>query len=47
MTMVDGSTRFLGETINGTVWAKLITPAGSRLQTRYKQLPLDEEAVAD
>ena len=39
--MADGSTRFLAETIDGTVYAKLLTPAGESLAPRYRQLPLD------
>ena len=38
--MCDGSTKFLSETIDGEVWAKLITPAGSQLPPAYRQLPL-------
>jgi prepilin-type N-terminal cleavage/methylation domain-containing protein/prepilin-type processing-associated H-X9-DG protein len=36
----DGSARFLSDTIDGTVYAKLITPAGSKLPQQYQQLPL-------
>lgn len=39
--MVDGSARFITDTINGTVWAKLITPAGSQLPPAIKQLPVN------
>jgi prepilin-type N-terminal cleavage/methylation domain-containing protein/prepilin-type processing-associated H-X9-DG protein len=42
--MCDGSVRFLSETIDGTVYSKLITPAGGRLPTPYRQLPLAGEA---
>ncbi|MEW4570941.1 DUF1559 domain-containing protein [Tautonia sp. JC769] len=45
VTMADGSTRFIRETIDGIVWSKLITPAGSRLEPRYRQLPLNESSV--
>ncbi len=37
----DGSVRFVRETIDGTVYAKLITPAGTALPQEYRQLPLD------
>ncbi len=43
--MVDGSTRFIKESIEGNVWAKLITPAGSRLEPKDRQLPLNESSV--
>jgi prepilin-type N-terminal cleavage/methylation domain-containing protein/prepilin-type processing-associated H-X9-DG protein len=35
----DGAVRFISETIDGTVYSKLITPSGSKLPG-YKQLPL-------
>jgi prepilin-type N-terminal cleavage/methylation domain-containing protein/prepilin-type processing-associated H-X9-DG protein len=38
----DGAVRFLSETIDGTVYSKLITPAGSKLPV-YKQLPLGSD----
>ncbi len=49
--MCDGSSRFLSETIDATVWAKLITPDGQNLpanfQTNkgYRQLPLNADAL--
>lgn len=39
----DGSARFMSSTIDGTVWAKLMTPAGSRLPLYCKQLPLSQD----
>ena len=36
----DGSVRFIHETIDGTIYAKLITPAGTALPQEYQQLPL-------
>ncbi len=36
----DGSVRFVKETIDGTVYAKLITPAGTALPPEYQQLPI-------
>ena len=42
VTMCDGSTKFLRDTIDGTVWSKLITPGGSSLPpTLYKQSPVN------
>jgi prepilin-type N-terminal cleavage/methylation domain-containing protein len=50
VSMCDGSTRIIQEQIDGTVWAKLITPAGQNLPPGvigsatppgYKQMPLD------
>jgi len=40
VTLCDGSTRFIQEGINGTVYSKLITPAGASLPPLYRQLPL-------
>jgi prepilin-type processing-associated H-X9-DG protein len=42
----DGSCRFLKSTIDGTVYSKLITPAGSRLPDQYRQMPVDQDAFA-
>ena len=36
----DGSTRTLSDRIDGAVYSKLISPAGSSLPTRYRQSPL-------
>ena len=38
----DGSVRFIQETIDGTVYAKLITPAGNR-PSPYRQNPLNSD----
>ena len=43
----DGSLKFLSDTIDGTVYAKLITPQGSRLPSTYRQLPVDASAIGD
>ncbi|MDG3003330.1 DUF1559 family PulG-like putative transporter [Paludisphaera mucosa] len=40
----DGSVRFISNTIDGTVYAKIITPAGSKLPLPYKQLPVSQDA---
>jgi len=42
----DGHVTFLTNTIDGTVYSKLVTPAGSRLPTPYKQLPLSQDSFA-
>jgi prepilin-type N-terminal cleavage/methylation domain-containing protein/prepilin-type processing-associated H-X9-DG protein len=39
----DGSVRFLTDTVNGVVYAKLITPSGSKLPPLYKQFPLSSD----
>jgi len=43
----DGSAKFISESINGTVYAKLITPQGSRLPASIRQLPVDAAAIGD
>ena len=43
----DGSAKFLSDQIDGTVYAKLITPQGSRLPALYRQLPVDASAIGD
>jgi prepilin-type N-terminal cleavage/methylation domain-containing protein/prepilin-type processing-associated H-X9-DG protein len=45
MAFCDGTVRFIRETIDGTVYAKLLTPAGSKLPTTYRQTPLDEALI--
>jgi prepilin-type N-terminal cleavage/methylation domain-containing protein/prepilin-type processing-associated H-X9-DG protein len=42
--LCDGSVRFMSDSIDGTVYAKLITPAGSKLPQQYQQLPLASDA---
>jgi prepilin-type N-terminal cleavage/methylation domain-containing protein/prepilin-type processing-associated H-X9-DG protein len=39
----DGSVRFLPDTVDGTVYSKLITPSGSKLPPGYKQFPLSSD----
>jgi len=41
----DGSVKFLSSTINGTVYSKIITPAGSKLPLWLKQLPVSEDDI--
>jgi len=43
--MADGSMKFITATINGTVWAKLITPNGNKLPGPFKQLPLSSDEL--
>jgi prepilin-type N-terminal cleavage/methylation domain-containing protein len=43
VTMCDGSVKFIKTDINGTVWSKLITPAGQTLPTQFNQLPLSSD----
>ena len=47
VVMCDGSARFISSTIDGTVWSKLITPAGSRLPPIFKQFPLSQDAIGN
>jgi prepilin-type N-terminal cleavage/methylation domain-containing protein/prepilin-type processing-associated H-X9-DG protein len=46
MSFCDGAVRFITNTIDGTVYAKLITPAGTRLPFYAKQLPVNQDAFA-
>lgn len=41
MGFCDGAVRFIRSTIEGTVYAKLITPAGSQLPLYCRQTPVD------
>lgn len=40
----DGSVRFIQNTIDGTVYAKILTPAGSKLPPPFKQQPVSQDA---
>ena len=42
----DGRVAFIKSTINGTVYAKILTPAGSKLPPGYKQLPVSSEDIS-
>ncbi|MEW4568755.1 DUF1559 domain-containing protein [Tautonia sp. JC769] len=44
--MCDGSTKIISDTIDGTVWAKVMTPAGEYLDTPFKQLPVNQSDIA-
>jgi len=54
MGFCDGAVRFISNTIDGTVYAKIITPAGSKLPVAtdssglngLKQLPVNQDAFA-
>jgi prepilin-type N-terminal cleavage/methylation domain-containing protein/prepilin-type processing-associated H-X9-DG protein len=46
MVFCDGAVRFLQSGIDGTVFAKLLTPAGSRLPLYAKQFPVSQDAFA-
>jgi len=39
----DGGVRFLSDTVDGTVWSKLLTPAGSKLPATFRQMPLGSD----
>ena len=43
----DGSLKFISDTIDGTVYSKLITPQGSKLPGNIRQLPVDASAIGD
>jgi len=43
--MCDGSTKFISDSIDGTVWSKLVTPSGEYLDDVFKQLPVDASAI--
>ncbi len=47
--MCDGSTRIIQENIDGTIWSKMITPAGQQLPvtatTGFRQLPLNSSDI--
>jgi prepilin-type N-terminal cleavage/methylation domain-containing protein/prepilin-type processing-associated H-X9-DG protein len=47
MMFCDGAVRFITNTIDGTVYSKLITPAGSKLPFYIKQLPLSQDAFVN
>ena len=44
MMFADGAVRFVTSTIDGIVYSKMITPAGSRLPLYCKQMPLSQDA---
>jgi prepilin-type N-terminal cleavage/methylation domain-containing protein len=42
--MCDGSVKFIKTDIDSTVWAKLISPAGGLLPSKFTQLPLNADS---
>jgi prepilin-type processing-associated H-X9-DG protein len=44
MAFCDGAVRFISATIDGTVYAKILTPAGSKLPIYARQLPVSQDA---
>jgi prepilin-type processing-associated H-X9-DG protein len=44
MVFCDGAVRFISMTLDGTVYAKIITPAGHKLPIYARQLPVDQDA---
>ena len=46
MGFCDGAVRFITNTIDGTVYSKMITPAGGKLPLFIKQLPLSQDSFA-
>lgn len=45
VAMCDGSVRFVSASIKGDTWAKLLSPAGSKLPGTMRHLPLDEKEI--
>ncbi len=44
VTMADGSSKFIKTEVDGTIWAKLITPAGQQLPAQFNQLPMSSDS---
>jgi prepilin-type processing-associated H-X9-DG protein len=44
MGFCDGGVRFISNSIDGTVYSKIITPAGSKLPLYCKQMPVEQDA---
>ncbi|OJW16261.1 MAG: hypothetical protein BGO49_18925 [Planctomycetales bacterium 71-10] len=40
----DGSVRFISNTLDGSVYAKILSPAGSKLPVPFKQQPVSQDA---
>jgi len=45
VAMCDGSVHFISNTVDGVVWSKLITPAGSKLPPAARQLPVASDVL--
>jgi prepilin-type N-terminal cleavage/methylation domain-containing protein len=43
--MADGSARRISDTVDGAVWAKLISPDGQTVPSSYRQMPLATDAI--
>jgi prepilin-type N-terminal cleavage/methylation domain-containing protein/prepilin-type processing-associated H-X9-DG protein len=41
----DGAVRFISDNVDGIVWSKLLTPAGSKLPLSFRQLPVNTDAI--
>ncbi len=41
----DGSVRFLSATMNGLIYAKILSPAGGKMPPGYRQLPVDQSQI--
>jgi prepilin-type N-terminal cleavage/methylation domain-containing protein/prepilin-type processing-associated H-X9-DG protein len=41
----DGSVRFLSATMNGLIYAKILSPAGGKLPPGYRQNPVDQSQI--
>jgi prepilin-type N-terminal cleavage/methylation domain-containing protein/prepilin-type processing-associated H-X9-DG protein len=46
MVFCDGAVRFITSTIDGTTYSKILTPAGGRLPTWCRQMPVNVDAFA-
>ncbi len=47
VAFADGHVSFVTDSIAGSVWAKVITPQGSKLPAALKQLPVDADALGN
>ena len=47
MGFCDGGVRFVTNTVDGTVYSKMITSAGSKLPYYCKQLPLNQDSFTN
>jgi len=47
MVFCDGAVRFINSSINGTVYSKILTPAGGRLPASLKQMPVNTDDFAN
>jgi len=47
MAFCDGAVRFINSTIDGTVYSKILTPAGGRLPQWCRQLPVNVDGFAN